>query len=113
MAQINIAEYQEDTPQRTSHLRVWLWLLDALVVGGLITFFITAQFINEVTDAYAIRNQLAQTTAFSMLLDELYPYHLGYLIGAQLLLALTVIVELWSRLRLWKLRHDVHPLTNN
>ncbi len=113
MTQMRIAEYQEDAPRQTYRLRVGLWLLDALVIGGLIALLITANLMNRMSDVYAAHNNLSQTMAFSLLLDELYPYHLGYIFGSQILLAITVAVELWTRLKRWKLQHGAHSLANN
>ncbi len=110
MTPTRIAEYQENTSRQTYRWKPWLWLLDALVIGGLIAFFITGCFIHEMTAANP--TQLEVSSTLSALLDRLYPYHLGYLFAAQFLLATTVIVEFLERMKNWKRRHSVQPLSN-
>ncbi|MBN2004500.1 MAG: hypothetical protein JXA21_14185 [Anaerolineae bacterium] len=112
MSQVNISEYQKDSPRRTANVRIWLWLFDAFVMGGLVVFFITAGLMSQVSDTFATQSQLSQTMAFSTLLDKLYPYHMGYIFGSQLLLALTIAIELGVRLKRWRIQQSVHPLSN-
>lgn len=104
-----IAEYRENKHRGIQRARLGLWLLNALVIGGLIALLSVTHVINQQIDTFQAQGNLSTATANIVILDKLLPYHLGYILGTQILLACSIAVELWTRLSGWRSRQPQLP----